>query len=112
MAELKAEKERLVSLSREKAHADKLKERISDLKSNIAAKEVEYEESKQEYEALVDSNKKFRDLYENFRENYLKVENLQQSKALQTKYLEELKLKYHTVPGSIKSITFEKFLTL
>ncbi|KAH9480437.1 DNA repair protein RAD50 [Psilocybe cubensis] len=104
MAELKAEKERLVSLSREKAHADKLKERISELKSNIAAKEVEYEETKQEYDTLVESNKKFRDLYENFRETYMRVESLQQNKALQMQYLEDLKLKYRAVPGTLEEL--------
>lgn len=112
MAELKAEKERLVSLSREKAHSDKLKERISALKSHIASKEAEYEDSKQQYDALVESNRKFYDLFNNFREIYMKVENLEQSKALRTKHLEELKSTYHAVPGSIKLIVLEIFLTL
>src|ERR1700733_4358416 len=42
VSELKADKERLESLSREKAHADKLKNRIADLRSTIENKELEY----------------------------------------------------------------------
>jgi len=46
VADLKAEKERLESLSREKQHADKLRKRISDLASTIATKEIDYEQTK------------------------------------------------------------------
>ncbi|TFY73425.1 hypothetical protein EWM64_g10589, partial [Hericium alpestre] len=61
MAELKAEKERLESLSREKTHADKLKSRISDLNATIAAREVEFDETKHLYEQLALANAKFYD---------------------------------------------------
>ncbi|KAF8349440.1 hypothetical protein F5887DRAFT_914397 [Amanita rubescens] len=77
MSELNAEKERLVGLSREKAHADKLKNRVSELKSTIAAKEVEYEQAKDQHDSLAETNRKFYDYSSKFREIYLKVENLE-----------------------------------
>lgn len=100
MAELKAEKERLLSLSREKAHSDKLRERISDLKSLISTKEAEYEDSKQQYDDLVESNRKFYELFNKFREIYITVENLEQNKNKSTALLGQLKSKYSPVPGT------------
>lgn len=87
VAELKVEKERLDGLSREKARADKLNSRKSDLNCTIAAKEIEYEELKKEYELLVKANQKFYDSATKFREIYVKVENLTKEKA---RYQEEL----------------------
>lgn len=87
VADLKAEKERLESLALQKANADKLKARISDLNAVISGKEVEYEERKQEYEALVISNQKFYEYASKFRELYMKIESLQEKK---TRYEEEL----------------------
>ena len=87
VAELKSEKERLESLSREKGHADKLKARISDLSASIARKEVEYQDTKKSYEALARSNRKFEEGATKFREIYIRVENLEKEKM---KYQEEL----------------------
>ena len=70
MAELKADKERLEGLKREKSHADKLKSRISDLRSNIAVKETEHEKIEAEYEELVLSNDRFYQSATKFREIY------------------------------------------
>ncbi|KIM43207.1 hypothetical protein M413DRAFT_444016 [Hebeloma cylindrosporum] len=103
-AELKAEKERLLSLSREKAHSDKLKERIAAQKSLVAAKEVEYEEKKQEYDVLFESNRKFYELYTKFREIYTTVKNLEQSKTSTMNHLAEVKSKYQEVPGSLEEL--------
>jgi DNA repair protein RAD50 len=77
MSELNTEKERLVGLSREKAHADKLKSRVSDHKSTIAAKEVEYEQAKNQHDSLAEANRKFYDYSNKFREIYVKVESLE-----------------------------------
>jgi DNA repair protein RAD50 len=99
-AELKAEKERLLSLSREKAHSDKLKERIATQKALVTAKEVEYEERKQEYDVLFESNRKFYELFTKFREMYSTVANLEQSKKNTMSHLAEVKSKYHEVPGN------------
>lgn len=104
MAELKAEKERLMSLLREKAHADKLKERISDMKSLINAKEVEYEESKQQYDALVESNRKFYESYSKFREMYLTVQKLEESKVTAATYLADAKARCKAVPGTLEEL--------
>ncbi|RDB18009.1 DNA repair protein rad50 [Hypsizygus marmoreus] len=100
MADLKAEKERLVGLSREKAHADKLKSRITDLSATIAAKEVEYEETKKQYEAIVEANQKFYDYATKFRELYLKIESLQEKKLRLQADLDEAKLNLQEVVGT------------
>jgi len=81
VAELKTEQERLESLSREKAHSDKLVKRVSDLNSTITSKELEYEEVKHEYDQLVQANKKFYEQSTKFREMYLKLESLQEKKT-------------------------------
>lgn len=101
MAELKAEKERLVGLAREKSHSDKLKERISDLSSTIATKEVEYEETKKEYESLVEANQKFYDYATKFRELYIKIENLQEKKSRLQADLDEANLNLQEVVGKL-----------
>ena len=87
VAELKIEQARLESLSREKAHSDKLVKRVSDLNSTITAKELEYDEVKREYDQLVQANKKFYEQSTKFREMYLKLESLQEKK---TRYEEDL----------------------
>lgn len=99
MAELKAEKERLVGLAREKSHADKLKARISDLNSTIAAKEVDYEETKKQYETIVEANQKFYDHATKFRELYIKIENLQELKKRLEADLNDAKLNLQEVTG-------------
>jgi DNA repair protein RAD50 len=78
VAELKAEKVRLEGLATEKANSDKLKRRISDLNATIAAKEVKYEETKKQYEALVISNTKLYDMASKFREMYMAVKMLEE----------------------------------
>jgi len=45
MADLKAEKVHLQSLANEKAHLDKLKKRLEDMKKTMSEKETECEES-------------------------------------------------------------------
>lgn len=80
MAELKAEKERLEGLSREKAHADKLHDRVSTLTSDIASKEIVYDAIRKEYDQLLVANQKFYDSATKFREIFMQVENLQEKK--------------------------------
>ncbi|KAF4617143.1 hypothetical protein D9613_005936 [Agrocybe pediades] len=104
MAELKAEKERLMSLLREKAHADKLKDRIAEMKSLIDSKEVEYEESKQKYDALVESNRKFYESYSKFREMYLTVKKLEESKAKTAAHMDEVKANCRPIPGTLEEL--------
>ncbi|KAF8195567.1 AAA domain-containing protein [Pholiota molesta] len=104
VAELKAEKERLLSLSREKAHADKLKDRINEFKSMLAAKEVECEDSKQQYDALAEQNRKFYDQFSRFREIYLVVEKLEEKKFSTKTHLADMKAKYRELPGSLEEL--------
>lgn len=99
MADLKAEKERLVGLSREKAHADKLKSRMTELSATIAEKEVSYEQTKNQYEAIVEANQKFYEYASKFRELYVTVEGLQKEKARLQADLNEAKLNLQEVSG-------------
>ncbi|KAL4258232.1 P-loop containing nucleoside triphosphate hydrolase [Pleurotus pulmonarius] len=99
-ADLKAEKERLESLSREKTHADKLKARIADLNTTIASKEVHYDEVKREYDELVIANQKFYDYATKFREVYLKIESLQATQARYQEELDEAKMNIQEVVGT------------
>ncbi|KIK52044.1 hypothetical protein GYMLUDRAFT_372512 [Collybiopsis luxurians FD-317 M1] len=76
VSDLKAEKERLESLAKEKAHAEKLRKRINELIGTIHAKEITYEETKKEYEEVVAANVKFQEYATRFREVYVKYESL------------------------------------
>ena len=87
VADLKAEKERLSSLSLEKSHADKLKGRMSDISSDIAAKEIERNELNERYNTVVAANAKFLETATKFREIFVKVEALGEKKK---RYQEEL----------------------
>ncbi|KAF9077821.1 hypothetical protein BDP27DRAFT_1413505 [Rhodocollybia butyracea] len=89
IADLKAEKERLQSLQTEKAHADKLRARITELKSTIHAKEIQYEETKNQYEEQVTSNNKYYEYASRFREIYVKIETLQEKQKNLKDDLEE-----------------------
>ncbi|KAJ6584988.1 hypothetical protein B0H19DRAFT_405306 [Mycena capillaripes] len=100
VAELKTEKERLDGLSREKTHADKLKARIVDLNQTIAAKEVEHDETKKAYDAMVLSNQKFYEYATHFREVYIRVENAQESMARVQTDLDEARVNLQEMPGT------------
>ncbi|KAJ2934603.1 hypothetical protein H1R20_g2487, partial [Candolleomyces eurysporus] len=89
VADLKAEKERLLGLSREKQHLDKLRGRIKDATANIAAKEVEYDTSKEEFDRVAEENRKFYEYNSKFREIYKDVENLEQMKTRLQRDLQE-----------------------
>ncbi len=89
VAELKAETERLESLSREKTHADKLKDRITEMNDNIAARTAEYEDLRRAYDQQVRSNQMLNDTGSKFREIYVKVDQLNQRRD---QYKEELNL--------------------
>lgn len=100
VADLKADKERLESLAKEKAHADKLRGRISDLNTTITGKQLQYEETKKQYEELVKNNARFYESATQFRELYVKVENLQQKKEHYRQELSEAKESVQEVGGS------------
>ncbi|KAF8903154.1 AAA domain-containing protein [Gymnopilus junonius] len=104
VADLKAEKERLLSLSREKAHADKLKERMAELKSTISAKDVECDDVKREYEMQLESNRKFYELNKKFREMFIEYQKLQEQQDATKAHLAEMKLKYQEIPGSLEEL--------
>ncbi|OCB89866.1 hypothetical protein A7U60_g2895 [Sanghuangporus baumii] len=89
IAELKVDKERLESLAREKAHADKLKARINELQSSIAVKEMRHEKLRAECDKLIASNKRFYESATKFREKYIEIEHLQNDVERYTKDLED-----------------------
>ena len=76
-------------MSKEKAHADKLKTRISDLTSTISSKQLEQEEMKSRYNELVKANARFYESATKFRETYMKVDSLNEKKS---SWEEELEL--------------------
>lgn len=87
VAELKVDKERLESLAREKNHADKVKARINDLRTQVAKKEIRHEKLREECDLLIASNKRFYESATQFREKYLEIEQLQKEVD---RYTEEL----------------------
>ncbi|KAF9013278.1 hypothetical protein BDQ17DRAFT_1386857 [Cyathus striatus] len=93
-AELKAEKERLLSLQREKQHSDKLKGRVTELNSTIASKEVEYEETKTQYQAVAEANLKFQE----------HATSLEEKKSRLQSDLAEAKLNLQEIPGQMKNL--------
>ncbi|KAJ7134632.1 P-loop containing nucleoside triphosphate hydrolase protein [Mycena epipterygia] len=104
VAELKAEKERLDGLSREKTHSDKLKARIADLNQAIAAKEVEHDETKKAYDELVISNQKFYEYATHFREVYLRVKNFNANKDRIQQDLDEARVTLQEMPGTLAEL--------
>ena len=106
MADLKAEKERLVGLSREKAHADKLKGRITEISSSIATKQVEYEETKKQYEAIVEANQKFYDYASKFRDMYMKIQSLEEKKGRLQSDHDDMKLNLQEVVGGFENFHY------
>ena len=57
MADLKVDKERLESLSKEKAHADKIKAKVNDLRASINLKEMRHEAIRQSSDRPIVANK-------------------------------------------------------
>lgn len=106
VAELKAEKERLESLSREKSHADKLRNRITDLSAEIATKEIEFEDTKKQYDAIVLANAQFYDHSTKFREMFVKIENLMEQKKRYEKELEEGRVNVPEIKGTLWVLLF------
>ncbi|KAJ7644144.1 AAA domain-containing protein [Roridomyces roridus] len=100
VAELKAEKERLEGLLREKNHSDKLKARIADLNQTIAAKEVEHDDTKKSYDETVIANQKFYQYATHFRELYTRVQGYEASIAKIESDLEEARVTLQEVPGT------------
>lgn len=101
VADLKADKERLDSLSKEKAHADKLHARIVELNTAITSKQLKYEECKGQYEELVKNNARFYESATKFRELYVKVENLQQKKEHYQQELSEARETVEEIEGML-----------
>ncbi|KAK7469247.1 DNA repair protein rad50 [Stygiomarasmius scandens] len=104
VAELKAEKTRLEGLAKEKAHADKLRSRITDLTSTIASKEIEYDEVKSQYDVVVERNRRLYDYSAQFREIYSTVGSLEQKKEGHKQDLAEAKLNLQPIEGTMEDL--------
>ncbi|KAH8825323.1 AAA domain-containing protein [Flagelloscypha sp. PMI_526] len=95
VAELKAEKERLEGLKREKGHADKLKERMEDLEKEIATKDADHTRLNHEHETIMMKNKSFFEKGTQFRDIFTKVDALEQQ-------LEKAQADFHETKDSIQ----------
>src|SRR5258708_35678003 len=82
------------------------------MKRTISEKKTECEESKREYDLMVESNRKFYELHNKFREMYVKVEELERSKQDTLGTLRELKAKYRELPGTWRSFNILLLMTL
>ncbi|KAJ4482060.1 hypothetical protein J3R30DRAFT_3286505 [Lentinula aciculospora] len=100
VADLKAEKERLEGLAKEKGHADKLRARISELKNTIHAKEITYEETKRDYDEVTVANAKYYEYASRFREIYIKIETLQEKQKTMQADLDETRVNVPEIAGS------------
>lgn len=100
VADLKVDKERLESLKKEKEHSDKIKGRLEDLQSDIAAKQVEHERLRQYREDLVIANTRFIELSQKFRQMYADVEMYEEQKKSRMRDLEEAKMNTPEIPGT------------
>lgn len=100
VAELKTDKERLESLAFQKNQADKIKNNVSQKNSDIAAREIEYEETKERYERMVVANEKFYDSSTKFREIYIKVDSLNNKKKELQEDLDGLKQNLQELSGA------------
>lgn len=100
-ADLKAEKERLESLSREKGQMDKLKSRIDDLKTTIANKEIEYEEWKKKWQIMAENNSKFEQNATKFREIFQKVDALNEKIQAYEADVNDSRLNLQDMPGRL-----------
>lgn len=84
-----------------KDRADKLRIRMKELNSDIAAKEVAYETARDQHQEAAESNRKFYEYGTKFREIYLKVEALEEKKNDKQRDLEEARDgTYHELSGS------------
>lgn len=98
---MKADNARLEALSKDKENADKLKSRISDLNGTISSKELQYEQTKSKYDAIIKANRAFYEQATKFRELYNKVEALvDRRKQLQVD-VDEAKLNCEEVVGMV-----------
>lgn len=111
MADLKAEKERLESLAKEKGHADKLRTRITGLNTAITSKQDQYDTTKREYEELVKNNARFYESATKFRELYVKVENLQQKKEHYLQELSDARETVQEIEGAVHDVHISRDLT-
>ena len=105
MAELKAEKERLISLSREKQHLDKLKGKIKDQKASIATKEIEEENAKKALDRVAKDNREFDEKNAVFRELYKALAQWEERKTDAKKELENARnSNFEELPGESSSL--------
>jgi len=111
IADQKAEKIRLESLSKEKTRADELLKRINDIASKITAKEVLKEEAYKESIAVEASNTKFSDQARSFNEVFAKYEQLLTRREGLIKDIDELKPALEEVTGICFNKLFRSYFS-
>lgn len=105
MAELKAEKERMEGLSREKGHSDKLKGRINELQTTISEKEVHREEVKTQLDAVAEANRKLDVTANAFRRTYEQYNNLENALRKLEEDLKDIKLDVKELDCKSRAVT-------
>jgi DNA repair protein RAD50 len=73
---------------------------------------VEYEDSKQEYDSVAESNRKFYEYNTKFREIFVAVEKLEGKKTTMKSTLAELTSKLQEIPGYKAFVIVIHLLTL
>lgn len=100
IAEFKAQKEVLNTLTHKKALAERLKRRIEEANRIITTKEVEVEQMKIAYDEIHISNIKFYQYATRFREQYIAVQLLEEQKSKSKTQLSDMKMIMKTeLPG-------------
>ena len=98
------DKEKLESLSKEKAHADKLKKRLQELQTSISMKEMRHEAIRKECDLLIAANKHFYESATKFRERFIEIQHLEDENK---RYDTELKdAKTHVKEMSGRAVIF------
>lgn len=101
IAEFKAQKEVLNTLTHKKALAERLKRRIEEANRIITTKEVEVEQMKIAYDEIHISNIKFYQYATRFREQYIAVQLLEEQKSKSKTQLSDMKMIMKTeLPGT------------
>jgi DNA repair protein RAD50 len=98
-ADLKAEKERLESLSKEKGHCDRLGARIVELKASIATNKDAHQKAESQYLVLLQANQQLHDQAYAFTEKFTKFEQYENDKKRLQNDMNDLKTHLQILPG-------------
>lgn len=99
VADLKVDKEKLESLAKEKAHADKLKKRLQEMQSSINSKAKSHEELRKDCDQLIAANKHFYESATKFRERFIEIQHLEDENKRYNAELKDAKIHVKEMMG-------------